>query len=203
MFELRALKEIPFLVFSLALFFLFLGYWVPFFFGSSFASLSLHTSEDYAFYLLSIVNAGSVFGRILPAFIAEAFGAIQTLTGSAVCCGVLILVWLGIHNVAGITVFAALYGFFAGVLVSLPMAVVPSLSPSMSVIGTRIGMAWSLSAIAILIGSPIAGALANPRRDAFTGAEAWGGAVMLFGSLLLTVPWYHIRSTERKKSARR
>ena len=190
--EIHAFKEVPFVFFTLALFFLFLGYWVPFFYMTSFARSSLHDSPDYAFYLLSISNAASIFGRIFPAFIAQRFGSIQTLTASAICCGALGLAWLGIHDVAGFTVFAVLYGFFTGVLVALPMAVVPSISPSMSVVGTRNGMSWSLASIGVLVGSPIAGALSNPGSSIYTGAQSWTGGVMVLGSVLLAVPWYYI-----------
>jgi hypothetical protein len=45
----------------------------PLFYLQQFA-ISLGISPDAAFYLLSIVNGASAFGRILPGFVADRVG---------------------------------------------------------------------------------------------------------------------------------
>ena len=68
---------------------------------------------------LSILNASSIFGRVLPNFVADKIGSYNMLIPMAFVTGVLIFAWLGIHDAAGMIVFAVLYGFFSGAYISL------------------------------------------------------------------------------------
>ena len=190
----QALKDVPFLIFTFALLLIFMGYWIPFFYQIVFAEFSLDQDPSLAFNLLSVTNAGSFFGRILPAFVATRFGPMRLLMSSSFAGAILILCWMAIHNLPGFIVFCVLWGFCSGILASIPAAIVPLLSPSMDRIGTRMGMAWTGGAVGILIGSPIAGAISNPSQNNFTGAQALSGSVMALGTVLLFVPWRHIRS---------
>lgn len=52
-----------------------------------------------------------------------------------------------------------LNSFFSGTLVSIPPTVAVTLSPSLSVIGVRMGMLFVPIAIGLLVGNPVAGAL--------------------------------------------
>lgn len=188
LFDPSALKEPPYIALLVGLFFVFLGYWIPLIYITPYAQFSLKTSVSYAFYLLAILNAGSLAGRILPAFLAHRFGPAVILAAGCISLGILILAWIGIHNVAGITVWSILVGFMAGITVAIPAAVVPLLSPSASVVGARTGMAWSGAAFAALIGGPIAGALVDTKTNDYAHGEAFGGAVTLFGGLVLIYP---------------
>ena len=100
----------------------------------------LTANSDYAIYLLAILNAGSVFGRVLPNFMADLVGPMNVLAPCAAAAGILGLYRIGIVSLAGITVFVVLYGFFAGAYVSLFAPVVAGLAPDMTVIGTWMGM---------------------------------------------------------------
>ena len=91
-------------------FFFFLGYWIPLFYVVPFASLSLGTSTTYASYLLSILNAGSFFGRIVPAYLGQLFGSAIVLLFGAAALAALVFVWLTIGTVPGITIWSFLVG---------------------------------------------------------------------------------------------
>ncbi|OAP60787.1 hypothetical protein AYL99_05789 [Fonsecaea erecta] len=188
LFDPSALKEPPFVVLLVGLFFVFLGYWVPLIYITPFAQFSVKTNVSYAFYLLAILNAGSCAGRILPAFVAHKLGPAVVLSAGSISLGILILAWVGIHDVPGLTIWAILVGFMAGITVAIPAAVVPLLSPTPSVVGARTGMAWSGAACAGLIGGPIAGALVNTTTNDYAHGQAFGGAASLFGGLLLIYP---------------
>lgn len=99
--------------------------------------------------------------------------------------------WLGINNEAGFIVFCIIWGFISGVLVTAPAAAVahPKLSPSMGVIGTRLEMSWITAAIGILIGPPIAGALADLNTDYFVNAIVFAGVVIVPGVACLMPPF--------------
>ena len=184
-----AFKEAPFLLLSLALFFVFISFYVPLFYIPSYAMFKLHTSDDFAFYLLAIANAGSFFGRTTPYLLSKYVGPIEIFTFWAFAAVVLLFAWIGIQNVPGFVVFSALWGYISGVLVTAPIAVVahPVISPSLSVIGLRLGMCWSMAAVGILVGSPIAGALVDLSTASFLNAQAFAAAMMAVG--LLCVIW--------------
>ena len=187
-FDASALKEPSYLLLCLGLFFVELGYWIPPFYITPYAKLSLHTTSQFAFYMLAITNAGGFIGRVFPAYLSQVFGPAWVLVAGSMALGILVLSWLAIHNIPGITVWSVLVGFMAGIAVSLPNAVVPNLSPFTSVVGTRTGMMWSFVAFASLIGAPIAGALVDTDTGNYQHGEVFSGVSICFGALLLCGP---------------
>jgi predicted MFS family arabinose efflux permease len=202
LFDPSAIKEPPFVILFFGLFCSFLGYWIPTVFITPFAEFSLKTSTTYAFNLLAILNAGSCAGRVLPAFIAHRLGPCSVLVGGAFGLGILILAWIRINDIAGITVWAVLVGFMSGITVAIPAAVVPLLSPTPNVIGARTGMAWSGAAFAGLVGSPIAGLLVNKTTNDYTHGQIFGGAACLLGGVLLMYPAFYIARRDRRTKAK-
>ena len=194
--EPTAFKEPPYLFFSISLFFIFIGLYIPFFFLPLYALESLHLSDSLSFYLLAVLNAASVFGRIIPNIIADRFGALNVLLPFTFCASILAFAWIGIHSLAGIVAFAILYGFFSGSIVSLPPTALAALSPDLSRVGTRMGMSFSFAGFGLLLGSPIAGAILNTDAG-FTGASAFGAATVLagFGFMGLAI-WTHRRRVD-------
>ena len=185
LFQPSALKNIPFTLMSLGISMGFIGLYVPMFYIQTYALTRRITSDtNYAFYLLSILNAGSFFGRILPNFLADKIGALNMLVPCTIAAGVLCLAWIAINNAAGITVFTVLYGFFAGAYVSLVPPVIVELTPDMSVVGTWMGMSLFIAAFGLLIGNPIEGALINIEKRKFAAGQGFAGAVILLGALL-------------------
>ena len=104
-----------------------------------------------------------------------------TIAAGTSCLG-----WIAITNVAGMTVFAVLYGFFAGAYVSLVPPVIVDLTPEMSILGTWMGMSLFITAFGLLFGNPIVGALVNTPKRRFGAGQGFAGGVVLLGALLLT-----------------
>jgi hypothetical protein len=69
--DLAAFKEVPYTVFTFSVFVGFLGLYQPFFYVQSFAIKTGLTNPNLGFYLLSILNATSAFGRILPGMVSD------------------------------------------------------------------------------------------------------------------------------------
>lgn len=184
LFDPSAVREPLFVSFSLGLFLAFIGIYFPFFFVPAHAVRILNTSESLAFYLLAVLNAGSVFGRIVPGLVADRFGSMNVLLPCTIIAGVLAFAWLGIHNLAGLVIFCILYGFFSGAIVSLPPTVVAHLSPDMSLLGTRMGMSFSFAGLGLLIGNPIAGAILDIPQGKFWGAQIFGAVTVIAGAVL-------------------
>ncbi|KAK1757842.1 putative major facilitator superfamily transporter protein [Echria macrotheca] len=182
-FDSTAVRDLPFITFSVAGFFSFMALYVPFFYISLFATSHHISSPDFAPYLVTLLNAGSIFGRIVPNALADRFGALNVLTicmagTAAVCYG-----WFGIHDTAGAVVFALLYGALSGGVVSLTPSVVVSMSPDMSRVGARMGVNFLLNGIALLIGTPIAGAIVNGYTEArWKGTMAFAATSILIGT---------------------
>ena len=181
--DLKAFREAPFNIFSLGLFLAFVGLYFPFFYATIYGSRKIGMNDDVAFYLLPVLNAGSIFGRIVPGLVADKVGSLNTIIPCAGACVVLAFAWLGINNATGMWVFSVLYGFFSGAIVSLPPTIVAKISPDMSLVGTRMGMSFTFAGLGLLIGNPIAGAILNIPEGKFKGAQAFAAATLLGGAL--------------------
>ncbi|CZT45096.1 related to MFS monocarboxylate transporter [Rhynchosporium secalis] len=196
----HALKEYTFCSYRVGNFLIFMGYFIPLFYVPSFALGYLGTSQELGFGLLAALNGASLFGRIGSALLSPRFGVSRSLLGAVVVSSIACFVWMGINSLAGFVAFCLLFGFFSGVLISANPIVVahPVISPTSSVIGTRLGMQWFATSLGVLVGAPIAGALGDAgTRDSFMKLQGLSGAMMLGGAILLMVPlmafWKHDR----------
>jgi len=142
-------------------------------------------SENLGFYMLSILNAASFFGRIIPNFIADKTGPLNIVIPATLATCILGFGWVGIHSTGGLIIFCILYGFFSGSFVSIPPTVIVTLSPSLSVVGTRMGMFFALSGLGLLVGTPVAGQLI--KQSSFDSAIYFCGvAVSLSAACMIT-----------------
>ena len=164
----------------------FLGIYIPVFYIQTYVLIrGVISDENYAFYLLSILNAGSCFGRVLPNFLASTVGPMNMSLVCTSCAGVLCLCWIDIEDLVGTTVFAVLYGFFAGAYVSLISPVIVELTPDINVVGTWLGMSIFVAAFGLLLGNPLAGLLVNIEKKQFEHAQIFAGGATLLGALLM------------------
>lgn len=118
---------------------------------------------------------------------ADKTGPMNMLVPCTAAAGILCLSWIRVTDVAGITVFAALYGFFAGAYVSLLPPVIVQLIPDMTVVGTWMGMCLFIASFGLLAGSPIAGTLVNIPEKRFAAAQGFAGGAILLGALLMSI----------------
>ncbi|KAF5006580.1 hypothetical protein FDECE_7055 [Fusarium decemcellulare] len=195
------IKDRAFSVFTLASFFMWLGFLVPFILTPSFGLVGLDhpVSEDLAYYMLAVPNAAQALGRIIPAAMVDQklLGAEAILMFNSAVAGTLALCWIAVHNLGGFTVFLVLYGFFSGAVTTLPAFIIPYLSPSLAVIGTRMGIVYGAAGFGALIGAPIAlatdAAHGGQHNRAFLGAQLWNGLTILFASCLCVYPLHEAR----------
>jgi MFS family permease len=167
----------------------FLGLYVPFFYAQLFATAAPDPSaRSMAPYLVTVLNAGSVAGRILPTAAADSVGSLNSILVCIASCAVLAAAWLGIGNGPGLVVFSLLYGAFSGGVVSLSPTVIVTLSPSMAGVGGRMGICFLMAGLAVLIGTPIAGAVLGgveaPRWQAMIG---YGAASLILSTILIFI----------------
>lgn len=105
---------------SMGIFFMEWGLFVPLTYLVSYALLHGQSSQ-FAFLLLSLVNAGSIFGRWIPGYFADRIGRFNTLILTIFGCLLCVVcLWLPARSSQPvITIFALLFGFASGSNVSL------------------------------------------------------------------------------------
>ncbi|KAJ6437389.1 reverse transcriptase [Purpureocillium lavendulum] len=177
--------EPAFLLLTVSAFVIYLGAFLPFNFIIVQAKAQ-GMGEALAGYLVPIVNAASTFGRIVPAHFGDRYGVFNVMILLTLLCGASILgVWLPAvlrHSDGALIAFAALYGFASGCTLSIVPAMVASMTPDPSRLGTRNGSLYACAAIGVLVGSPVGGALVDARGGAFDGLVGFCGACLFVGA---------------------
>ncbi|KAK1690520.1 major facilitator superfamily domain-containing protein [Colletotrichum godetiae] len=189
MLDLSAYRNVSFVVFSAAMFFNFFSYMAPIYYLQQYSlahGLSSPGSSKLAYYLVAILNAGSILGRVFPAWLAGHFGPINVLLGVSVSIAAVALSWLAVHDAAGSIAFALAYGFASGGLVSLPPTVISSLVPDLSLHGTWLGMLCTTNAFGSLAGPPIAGVLLQA-TGGYLGVQLLSGLGMVVMTIFMLV----------------
>jgi MFS family permease len=184
--DVSAFKELPFMMFCLACFFAFFGLYQVFFFVQEYAIQENITSENIAFYLLSFLNAASIFGRIVPNIIADKTGPLNIISPCAIIAGILTLCLIPVRSESSLVAIVVLFGFFSGTLVSLPPTVIVHLTKDRRFIGTRLGMCFAFSSVGALISTPIGGVLING-KDEYWSTWLLGGVFSIAGGLFMVV----------------
>jgi len=167
------LTDLPYLLAVTGAFFLGLGIFFPFFYLQLYA-ITRSIDQTLAFYSLAILNAASVFGRVVPNFLADKFGIFNLLIPFATISASLIFAVLGVSSSAGLVAVAIVFGFSSGSYVSLLTPLFASLASSLNEIGLRIGIAYAVVGISALVGTPINGAL-------LTGSFIWWKPIVFSG----------------------
>ncbi|KAL4950488.1 major facilitator superfamily domain-containing protein [Aspergillus filifer] len=182
---IRPLREMPFVLTSVGTFFLYWGLFLPFAFIPTQAQ-RYGMSSYLASYLLAILNASSIFGRILPPYLADHLGRFNLMILTTLACIIIVLaLWLPSRSNPTAIVFAALYGFTGGSAVSLAPALIAQIS-EIREIGVRSGTYFAIAAFAALTGTPIAGALLP---ESLSG-EYWGMQTFCAVSMAVAVGFY-------------
>lgn len=189
MVDLQAFQNLPYTLFTIGLFLTFIGLYVPIFDVVVNAQVGSHIGKDMSFYILSILNAASAFGRVIPGQLADIYGPLEIIVICTICSAVFAYGWIGIHGLGGTVGFAIVYGFTSGAVVSIQASVVASLAPDVRSIGTWLGMTLFVAGLGILIGSPIAGVLFDSATGSFSDAFIFSGSFTCAGGILFFMTW--------------
>ncbi|SGY25102.1 BQ5605_C018g08581 [Microbotryum silenes-dioicae] len=187
------------------------GLYIPYFYIQSYSSAhGVH--PQISLYSLSFLNAASLFGRIIPNWLADIYGPFTILivsplrpppaTGrsprilsiprqpNCLLSGIICFAWLALAKTnAGTVVFCLAYGFSSGAYVSMMPACVASMTTDMSTIGIRIAMAFLAVSLFALTGTPIAGAMVARENGSYVGATIFSGVMIIAGTCVNGVTW--------------
>ncbi|KAH7371741.1 major facilitator superfamily domain-containing protein [Pyrenochaeta sp. MPI-SDFR-AT-0127] len=201
LYEFRCLKEPAYALFIVGVFFAFAGLYIPYFYVAVWVRETAFPMHGLnAYYLLSIINAGGLVGRIVPNFFADKFasGPVLTQAFAAVACGALAAGWTYIEtSFVGLIVWLAAYGFVSGCIISLIPASAATLTQDMSRLGGRLGVLFAGNAVASLVGNPVAGAILRSTDASWRGLAGYCAAFNFAGGALLV----NLRSAPRISNA--
>lgn len=163
--DLRALGDPRLSTVSLAIVFVEIGFLIPVNYLVTYAS-SHKVDGALAYQLTAIFNAASIFGRIIPGYLADLWGRYNAMICTSTVCTVLMLaLWLKSGtNTAAIVCFAAFFGFWSGTAMSLTPVCVAQVSKTEEY-GKRYGTTYSLVGIASLVAIPVAGEILKAQND--------------------------------------
>jgi predicted MFS family arabinose efflux permease len=108
--DLRAFKDLPFWSFTIANFFLYLGYITPFYYIPTYAQTKLGTSRSMASNVLLISQASSIIGRVVLTLFAHYYGSMISWISCGILSGILCISWISADSLARFILYAAFYG---------------------------------------------------------------------------------------------
>ena len=184
--EWSAFRELPYTLFAIGMFLNFWGLYFAFYYIGGFGRNVLGVSQSTSINDLLILNGVGLFGRLIPAHLADRyFGPLNTLVPFAFVSGLLIYCWAAVHSTGGLVGFAVVYGLSAAGIQSLFPATLSSLTTDIKRTGVRMGMVFSVISFACLTGSPLAGALIQRKDGGYLYAQIYAGSVLMLGCSML------------------
>ncbi|KAG6825739.1 hypothetical protein H0H92_002611 [Tricholoma furcatifolium] len=128
---LALFKDVPYMTFVLSFVY---GDPLPVFYLQLF-STKHGINANLAFYVISFINAGGFFGRLIPNYLTDKIGSYNVLIPTSFACSAFVFAILGIRNAAGAIVVALLYGAMNGAHISVTPAVLSDLSIDVGEVG--------------------------------------------------------------------
>jgi MFS family permease len=127
--------------------------------------------------ILSMMGIASAVGRVGIGYAADVLGKLRMLMVCMSVGGASTLAWMGCTSFAALMVYAVVYGFFAGGVISLYPTVIAELY-GVKRIGLVTGVLYTGTAFGNLLAAPIAGFI-------YDGTHNYYGSIALAGSLML------------------
>ncbi|OAP58958.1 hypothetical protein AYL99_06255 [Fonsecaea erecta] len=178
--DLSIVKNRVFLTFCLGIGIYYLGMFSPFFFVTSYA-VSVGQSTSFGFYLVSILNAASLFGRISAGWAADRYGHFNLCSVAAMTSALVAYCWTAAQTSAGLVVWSLAYGYASGSIMSLQVACGTKLA-SPEAYGTAVGMIMGIVSVTGLFGSPISGQLI---KSSYLALSMYAGSALVVGGLFI------------------
>lgn len=181
-FILGAFKEANFVLLVFSMFCMFVGMFTPLFFLPTYG-VYRGMGATLASYLLAILNAASTFGRVIPGVLADKFGAINVLLLAGLANGIVILCLDVVKTNTGLIVYAVVFGFTSGTIISGGAAALSKVPRDPRDLGTYTGMGMAVGSLAALLGPPVNGVLID-KYGGFLQVSIFSGVMCLVGGVV-------------------
>ncbi|KAF2009488.1 MFS general substrate transporter [Aaosphaeria arxii CBS 175.79] len=189
LFDFKGFLDKRYSVLAVGAFVAMLGQYVPYYYITSYCSTS-NPNSSAKDYLLPLMNAASILGRILGGLAADETGPTNITYPMTILSGIQCLgMWLVTSDVGVLVVFVILYGFCSGVFIAVLPVIAAQLSPA-DKLGGRIGALYTVLAAAQLVGSPIGGSLIQSSTDfafGYMGLIVFGGVTLFVGGIVVFI----------------
>ncbi|KLO10562.1 MFS general substrate transporter [Schizopora paradoxa] len=184
LFNLRAFRSPRYTVYTIAGCFSFLGLYTVLTY-INISAVSNGVDENFAFYLVSIANASSFFGRLGGGLLADRIGAINVMSPFTLVAGIMTYVWPYVSGKSNYITIAVIYGFASGAFVSLISAPMIAFG-EVSDVGRRTGLYFSVLALAAVAGPPISGAI-NTATGGFHQVGIFAGTMVVVSVVIMWI----------------
>ncbi|KAI8947539.1 major facilitator superfamily domain-containing protein [Xylaria longipes] len=189
--DLGAFKDPNYTGFLISCFFVYWANYYTFYYIGSYGTKVLNLSYSSASILVVIINGVGLPARILVPMVADRIGNLNVIVPVSILWAIVSFTWLAVHNIASYYAFTVLYGIAAASFQCLFPSTVSRITPRLDTIGTRLGMAFGVSAVASLTGPPIGGAF-QAASGGFRAPQIWAATVTLLAALLFTALRVHM-----------
>ncbi|KAM5343376.1 hypothetical protein ACJ41O_011913 [Fusarium nematophilum] len=160
LFDASAFGEQWYTLFAIGSFLSLWGLYFAYFYVGVYGRTVLGFSLRQSLLAIIVMNGVGIFGRTIPALLADKyFGIVNTLIPAVGISGILLLGWNGVSSTEGLFAWAVVYGISANATQSLFPAAVGDLSTDPTRVGTKVGMILGVVSISSFTGPPIGGRL--------------------------------------------
>ncbi|KAK4051965.1 hypothetical protein OIO90_004495 [Microbotryomycetes sp. JL221] len=157
---------------------------IPLFQAQIFAE-SWGASDVITTYTLTILNSTAVVARVVAGLIADRCGVFNTQVPVAFSMSILNFAFFATNSTAATVVFDLLFGCAFGCWVTIMPTAFMSLAEHPGELGARTGLGMVFVSLAVLCGTPIAGALISATGGRFWASSVFGGTAALIGATLI------------------
>ncbi|RYP59398.1 hypothetical protein DL771_010900 [Monosporascus sp. 5C6A] len=154
---------------------------------ASFGTQALGLSYSSASILIIVLNGVALPFRVIPALIADRLGVLNVIVPLIYAWCIVAFCWLAVTNTTGYYIFTCFYGIVSGSFQSLIATAIANITKRLDMVGTRLGMAFTIVSFASLTGPPIGGALQGANGGKFVVPQAWAAGMTAIAMVLLTL----------------
>ncbi|KAJ7781866.1 major facilitator superfamily domain-containing protein [Mycena maculata] len=184
LFNLQAFKAPAYTIYCLSGFVAFLGLYTVLTYIDV-AAVSFGISPEFSFYLISIANGCSLFGRLAGGVVSDRVGPLNVLVPMTLVAAGMTFAWPHARTESTLIAIAVLYGIVSGTYVStFPLPIVEL--GEVADVGRRTGMALTAAALGALAGPPISGAI-NTATGGFEAVGYYAGSTIILAVVLMAI----------------
>ncbi|KAI9761301.1 MAG: Histidine kinase [Chaenotheca gracillima] len=174
--DFRIFSDLKFALTTAGVFFIEFGLFIPIGYLTTYA-LAQGIPSAFSYQLLAIFNAGSVFGRWLPGYVADRIGRFNTMIMTILLCLVMVFaLWLPAGgSIPMIVIYSVLFGFGSGSGISLTPVCVGQQCKTENY-GRYYATCYTIVSVGTLTGIPIAGQILARNNGEYWGLIVFTGA---------------------------
>ncbi|PCH37061.1 MFS general substrate transporter, partial [Wolfiporia cocos MD-104 SS10] len=189
--DYHAFKDITYLLHVISGFIISFGLYAPFWYLSLF-SLSVGINFNLSFYMIAIMNAAGLIGRLSSGYLADWFGRFNITIPCIVLSAIAPLaIWTTSEGLAETIVFSVIFGFSSAAYSSIAASVTAQITADPTRIGMRIGMFILCCSEQFANCQVQSSAILASRHGDYIGLQIFIGIVMIAGAVFETVARLH------------